>query len=157
MGKLFLLIALSASAVAGEQPPKGLSSADWSQIRSALEESSYLPEPLKEDGATTLVAANRKQGYRTKFRREGIEIAGGDRETPWRLSLALTGYGHEGDVRPLPDAEPVVSNGRTEYRRGPLTEWYVNRPEGLEQAFVLKRPPPRGTGLVALDMRLDGD
>ena len=52
----------------------------------------------------------------------------------------MTGYGYEGDVRPLEPAEPQAEKERVEYRRGPVTEWYVNRPGGLEQGFELEEP-----------------
>jgi len=35
----------------------------------------------------------------------------------------------------------VPSDNRIEYRRGRFTEWYENRPDGIEQGFVLPAPP----------------
>jgi hypothetical protein len=51
------------------------------------------------------------------------------------------GYGHRRvkDIK-VPIA-PVVNANRVEYRRGALTEWYVNGPLGLEQGFTISRPP----------------
>jgi hypothetical protein len=44
-----------------------------------------------------------------------------------------------------------------EYRRGLLTEWYVNRPGGLEQGFEVQDPgTPRGRPLVVA-MAIQGD
>ena len=46
-----------------------------------------------------------------------------------------------------------------EYRRGALTEWYVNEARGLEQGFTLSAPPARSgkrfglpTSRIALEM-----
>jgi hypothetical protein len=36
---------------------------------------------------------------------------------------------------------PQAEANRVEYRRGGLTEWYLNGPLGLEQGFTLARPP----------------
>ncbi len=56
-------------------------------------------------------------------------------------SLRLIGYGH-GDRLPTPEPARRRSIGnRTEYRRGPLTEWYVNDNRGLEQGFTLNARP----------------
>ena len=41
-----------------------------------------------------------------------------------------------------------------EYRRGPVTEWYVNEPRGLEQGFTLTSPPGTRRGNEALIVRL---
>ena len=107
--------------------------------------------------APSLQAANRRQGYDTTFRREGIEIVAAEPAASWRLGVSVTGYGRDGDVRPLPPAEPRMEKDRVEYRRGPVTEWYVNRPAGLEQGFELQEPRPRGTGPLVVAMAVRGD
>src|SRR6185295_10188376 len=130
-----------ASALAdADVPPAGLTRQDWSQIRGVIESSSYQVSRVERHG---LVAANRRQRYHTEFRPEGIEIASrpGPRKD-WRLSLRVTGYGHAGDVRPVPPAEPQADQDGVEYRRGSLREWYLNRPGGLEQGFELQEPGP---------------
>ena len=38
-------------------------------------------------------------------------------------------------------ASLVVIENRIEYRRGPMTEWYVNERRGIEQGFTLVAPP----------------
>ena len=42
-------------------------------------------------------------------------------------------------------------------RRGPLTEWYVNRPGGLEQGFELEAPPHARAGPLVVAMAVQGD
>jgi hypothetical protein len=133
---------------------------DWAQIRGAVEASAYDAFPLATEGqSTAFAAASRGQGYRTTFRAAGIEIASQARTaTPWRLGLAVTGYGYEGNVRPLGPAEPEAVKDRVEFRRGPLLEWYVNRPGGLEQGFELEEPiGPRSRGPLVVAMRVEGD
>ena len=42
---------------------------------------------------------------------------------------------------PVAEAELVVGANRIEYRRGKLTEWYVNDARGVEQGFILAEAP----------------
>ena len=73
-----------------EEPPAGLSHGDWAQIRSAIDEASYRVEPVKRNGGSLeLIAPNRHQGYRTTFRREGIEIA--SKAAVWTRLAAVAG------------------------------------------------------------------
>ncbi|HEY6273748.1 MAG TPA: FG-GAP repeat protein, partial [Terriglobales bacterium] len=52
--------------------------------------------------------------------------------------MALRRYGY-GDAQSAVDTvNPVAKANRVEYRRGPLTEWYVNGPLGLEQGFTIR-------------------
>jgi len=142
-----------------DEPPAGLTRGDWSQIRRAVQESEYHASPVAKPGeAAALQAPNRQQRYRTTFLQEGIEIVP---QTPagasWRLGVSVTGYGYEGDVRPVEPAEPQAEKERVEYRRGPVTEWYVNRPGGLEQGFELEEPQPRRAGPLVVAMAVQGD
>ncbi|WP_367026853.1 hypothetical protein ABZN20_04200 [Methylococcus sp. ANG] len=46
---------------------------------------------------------------------------------------------------------------RLEYRAGNITEWYENRPEGVEQGFTLAQPPQGGAREIELWLGADGD
>ena len=63
----------------------------------------------------------------------------------WRLTLRGHGYGDrlESAARSTPTT-PAVN--RVEYRRGIVTEWYVNGPLGIEQGFTFAKPPGRSGG-----------
>jgi hypothetical protein len=83
-----------------------------------------------------------------------------------RVRLEITGYGHAGDLGPVPPARLLAEGNRVEYRRGGpadgsaplLTEWYVNGPLGLEQGFTLAAPPPgAATGQLVVALALTGD
>ncbi len=55
-----------------------------------------------------------------------------------------------------------VKGSRVEYRRGDLTEWYVNDERGLEQGFTIASPPvriPNGeeASLLVLQLAVTGD
>jgi hypothetical protein len=79
------LLACCGAARAGEQPPAGLSPADWSQLKGSIEAASYRVQPATRASGSELLAANAKQRYRTTFGREGIEIAAAHSDgTSWR-------------------------------------------------------------------------
>jgi len=74
-----------------------------------------------------------------------------------RFDLRLTGFGRGARVEAASAVTPEANANRIEYRRGGLTEWYVNGPLGLEQGFTLDRPPARVTGeALLLALRLSG-
>ncbi len=99
-------------------------------------------------GASGYQAQNAVHNLATTFDAAGplVEIAG---ET-W--GLALTGWGREGEITPVPTVAPVADGPRLTYRRGPLIEWYLNTTWGLEQGFTLSSPPKRGEGKLVLEM-----
>ncbi len=107
--------------------------------------------PLIPDGPAGYQAPNRAHNLRIGFAPTGIHIVERDAVRPsWNLGLALTGLGTGGAMRgpleavPTADATasaiPSIHNGRIEYRRGSVVEWYVNDERGLEQGFVVPNP-----------------
>ena len=151
-------IALAPRAKTAE-PPAGLTPDDWDQIRRGVRQSEYRASPVPESGAVTaLQAPNREQAYRTLFQPEGIEIVPqAPAGASWRLGVAVNGYGYRGDVRPLRRTDPRALRDGVVYRRGPLTEWYVNRPGGLEQGFELEEPLPRRCEPLVVAMAVGGN
>ena len=62
----------------------------------------------------------------------------------WHGTMRLVGYGYGEQLLPVGAfAELAAQENRIEYRRPatPLTEWYVNKAEGLEQGFDIDEPP----------------
>jgi hypothetical protein len=57
----------------------------------------------------------------------------------WRM--ALIGYGRRGVMRVPERVTPHANGNRVEYSRGPVNEWYVNGPLGLEQGFTVSERP----------------
>ena len=55
----------------------------------------------------------------------------------------LTGYGYGHRLQKPVSARLVGTANRLEYRRGDLTEWYLNGSQGLEQGFTLAHRPAR--------------
>ena len=92
-----------------------------------------------------LQSANPRQELVAKFTLNGVAVRCGDES----LRLSLHGYGYGEGLTPVHDVIPIASGNRAEYGRGPLVEWYVNGPAGLEQGFTLAEPPSRGNGQSA--------
>jgi hypothetical protein len=104
------------------------------------DDSRYQVHPAKRDGGFR--AENPQQGLKAEFTRQGIEVRSGTAQ--W--GLALRGYGYGDALRAVTAASPQASANRVQYRRGALTEWYVNGPIGLEQGFTLAERPGRSKG-----------
>ncbi len=110
-------------------------------------------------------ASNPKQGYRTIFTREGVEVRGASRTgQDWRLEMKLTGYGYGSAKKVVTYAGLKASGDRIEYERrtgegGTLSEWYVNRADGLEQGFTIRQAPGerRAGEKLNLWLKLSGD
>ncbi|HEV2379097.1 MAG TPA: FG-GAP repeat protein [Terriglobia bacterium] len=82
-------------------------------------------------------ASSLKRKLTAGFTATGVEVRSGG--TLWKL--ALQRYGYSEALRPVTDAAPHASANRIEYRRGALTEWYVNGPAGIEQGFTFNERP----------------
>ena len=104
--------------------------------------------------ASGLVATNRAHGLSAHFDAQRVRVrTGGD-----TLALRLRSVGYGQTLTPIAAAAPAEHANRVSYRRGPVTEWYVNGPLGLEQGFTLKAPPTgAGNGLLTLGLSLSGN
>ncbi len=149
---LLLGVVCARALVAGEtgttERPAGVDAAWWSRAQAAVAASEYEVQGT--------VAPNRAHGFRTVFRDDGITMLprrSGD--APWALALTLVGIGR-GDAVAAPETPTrFVDGNRVEYRRGDLTEWYLNDPRGLEQGFTLATRPD-GDGALRLTLALAG-
>ncbi len=81
---------------------------------------------------------NPKHGLTAGFTPAGVAVKRGGA----RWGLTLTNYGSGTSLAPVAPATPQAIANRVEYRRGLLTEWYVNGPLGLEQGVTIAAPPP---------------
>lgn len=122
----------------------------------------YAPQA---DGAGFRVS-NRAQKLQGVFGERGLTVSGpsgGD------VSLELRAWGREqtlAEVSPtVPEQGPCLVGGatdavgeclhRVDYLRPGLTEWWENRPEGLEQGFTVM-VPPAGDGAMVFDLTITG-
>ena len=102
-------------------------------------------------------AFNPEQQMAVSFAADKVHIAAGGSESPDASWLVrLTGYGHGNVLQSPEQAEPWANDNLVQYRRGRLTEWYVNDASGLEQGFTLAQPPPGPAGEpLVLTMAVD--
>jgi hypothetical protein len=116
--------------------PEGVAPETWSRIAQQLEVASY---DFRDQGGRAL-AWNRAQDFRVAADRAGVVVAD-------RLRFRAISVDDGTGAQVLPDAMPVSAGRRLEYRRGAVTEWYENRPEGLEQGFTIAGDRVQGSGV----------
>jgi len=99
-------------------------------------------------------AANPRQKLTIHFNSEGVEVSSGTAH--WQM--AVRGYGYGKAIQKVCAAVPETNRNRVDYRRGALTEWYVNGPIGLEQGFTISEPPHKvNDALLTIALALSGD
>jgi FG-GAP repeat len=97
--------------------------------------------------------ANRKHAVNASFLSTGVELEIGS----VRWGLALSGYGYGTDLDAIETVTPYAKANYVEYRRGALTEWYVNGPLGIQQGFTLTSAPAANIGQpLTLALTLSG-
>ncbi len=103
------------------------------------------------DGYTAQNATNH---LAARYTAKGVEIR--SQNADWGFEFQGWGYGEHTANRSNAAVAPSVNANRVEYRRGALTEWYVNGPLGIEQGFTISQPPVGfpGSNHDALDIAL---
>jgi hypothetical protein len=131
MTKLICSIMLAGLTCSGQEKKAGVDEG----LRQAFERVVYR---LKDSGPGRLQGINPAQQLTLEFNSDGarLEHPLGD------VALRLTAYGYGGRLLTPLQAKPTASGNRVEYRRGELSEWYVNDSRGLEQGFTLAQRPP---------------
>jgi hypothetical protein len=141
--------------------PDGLAAPDWARIWAQVEADEYAIRPArKPSGSAHYEAWNPQEQLHAEFASEGMSVAGraeAGQAGPW-ARLVLKGYGHGQELQEALPPALVASGNRIEYRRGTLTEWYVNQRHGVEQGFTLaERPTGLGDqGPLRLELAIEG-
>ncbi|MFN0112380.1 MAG: putative Ig domain-containing protein, partial [Blastocatellia bacterium] len=147
-------------------------------------------EQLKKDGSYNSLAAavtaaryqisrqgdgfladNPSQKFNASFTGKEVRIA--EQQVPkpqWQFGLKLKSFGYGDDLSEVGEGESTINGSRIEIRKSQIsnpnseiTEWYVNKPEGLEQGFTLNAPPQsqisnsKSTMPLRLNLRVSGD
>ncbi|MGH8591973.1 MAG: FG-GAP repeat protein [Gammaproteobacteria bacterium] len=138
-----------------EAPPPGLSSLPiqaQASISAALGRDQRASHAKRDGRAWRL--GNQKHGLRASFTMSGVEVRSGAA----RFRLRLTALGRGARLEAVASSKPEAKSNRIQYRRGALSEWYVNGPLGLEQGFTLDSPPAsKESEALTLALRLSGD
>ena len=87
-------------------------------------------------GAAGVTLANPANRLTAQVQSGALNVSTG--ADTWDMSLVGLGYG--GAVEPLGTAQTSASNNRVDCNYGPVDEWYVNGPAGLEQGFNVTLP-----------------
>lgn len=154
----------AADAPKASSPATGLASlpvAAQSTISTAIgrAQPDYHARPDSNGGFRTV---NSEGQLAADFAQSGVVVrAGAPGRTGWGLAFEGYGRGRWTDSVSSAAAAPQADANRVEYRRGDLTEWYVNGPLGIEQGFTLAKPPSRTGRLVGqpltIALALSGD
>ncbi|MGQ9926873.1 MAG: FG-GAP repeat protein, partial [Chloroflexaceae bacterium] len=125
--------------------------ADWPDVRRLLAPPGY----HLQASANGYRAANPRQGWGVSFAPDGTVSLRPDRGGAWHWGLRLAAYGYNA---PLPLTRPLRGSASGPQMRyawdGAITEWWVNRPDGLEQGFSLERRPEGADGQTPLRLWL---
>ncbi len=96
---------------------------------------------------------NRRGGLVARFDRRGARVVAGRA----RAGLALRAVGYGTALRTVAGVVPRARANRVVYRRGGVSEWFVNGPAGLEHGFTLAgRPGGARRGALTLSLALTG-
>jgi hypothetical protein len=139
-------------ALSGEAAVRHLEQAGLrDSLSAALAAALYKVEERKGLGYE---ASNPKQNFRIVFITEGVEVRGASPAgLGWRLGMRLAAYGYGERKMPVTVSGLKAEGDRVEYELrssdgAGLSEWYVNRADGLEHGFIMQRVPGK---------RLDGE
>jgi hypothetical protein len=139
--------------------------------QTSLAAARYAIYPAAKTGETASAATdaeyfgnNPAQHWQTGFNSTGITLRSAGAGA-WRLSLKLHSLGYGAAQTTVAPAQLAAQGERIELTRTltsagqpRLTEWYVNRPTGLEQGFTLAAPPGEQPGKewLRLNLQVEG-
>jgi len=99
-------------------------------------------------------SANPRHKLGARFTAEGVVVKSG--EASWQMKFV--GYGYGSALISVKPAAPQAEANRVAYRRGPVTEWYLNGPVGMEQGFTLtERPGGEHGGPLTIALAMGGN
>jgi len=129
-----MLLPMAASAALSSTSPKDVPSEIWAKIRPQVERQMYA---FDAEGR----AFNREQDFQMAAESAGLAV----NDALWLRATAFNGD-------PLPEAAPLVRENRVEYPRGAVTEWFENRPDGVEQGFTIQEEAGRRMDEIRLTL-----
>ncbi len=100
-----------------------------------------LNEVKTVNGESAIEAVNPVQQMRARFTADEVQVQSGSAcQTPWQLGLRLKRIGYGTQLQAVRPGVLSARQNRVEIKRGNITEWYLNKPEGIEQGFTLHAP-----------------
>ncbi len=128
---LALDVAAHPQTIKPEEAPAGVDAVAWSKFQDQIQEAA-LDFASAADGV--YAARNPAKQLSVIAERSGIAISFNQQAG---LKLRATALEDDSGTLNLPEAQPISSGRKVEYIRGPVTEWYLNHPQGLEQGFTI--------------------
>ena len=127
----------------------------YSSLAAAMNAARYHLNPQ----GSTWEARNPAQQFRARFTPAELQLtdAHTDAEARWQASLKLTELGRGNELLPVGKGELTSTTNRVEIRKANITEWYVNKPEGLEQGFTVPAPLSKHQSPLLLKLQLTGE
>jgi hypothetical protein len=153
----FVLVALFVASSALAEPeqrtelPAGVSADWWSQVQRSI----ILEEYAITTGDDGFRAANPAHRFEARFDGGGLRLAPTG-EADWEWGLSLKGWGRSDALHKAEVLQLSADEDRVELDRDSLTEWFVNRPDGLEHGFTIPEPPLEDGERLVLDLALAG-
>ncbi len=132
----------------------------YGQVNEEIRASEYHWSPVEgEDRVWS--APNRSQGLRSRVSSEGLEVfprvtSAAGTGAPWKLVLRTRSFGRQGFARELARGALATDGARAELATGSISEWFENRPEGIEQGWTIASAPSGAEPLwIGLEVRGD--
>lgn len=161
--RAFTLFLLALNMVFAQTPPSAAAHAAASSplpagLASAFEAARYRVNP--SDSSREWRASNAAQSLDIRFAPDQVSLAPHSPaagEPGWRLGLHLESVGYGAGQSTSSDGVVTARDNRVEIAHASprVTEWYVNRQNGLEQGFtVFDRPEATGATAGALRVNL---
>jgi len=134
--------------------PAGVSADWWSRVQRSIQLEHY---GIVGEGThgNQFRAANPAHRFETRFDSGGIHLKS-TAGASWEWRLALTGWGRPGGLEAVSVAGLRAEEDRIEFDRGPLIEWFVNTPQGLEHGFTVPVRPRAEGGQLVFDLAIAG-
>lgn len=136
-----------------ESVPENEQQSLWRAFSKARHEIRPLTEHQKsmtENDGAIFLASNPGQNLRARFIKNGLKVLSGDSNRNWSGIIGL--------ATEESDPEILHEDGFLRYRyENGITEWFENRPEGIEHGFVVESAPSEGEdSRLIVPVRLEG-
>jgi len=137
----------------------------WDKATASIQQHRYRFILQATDSATDLekvwIGNNRAQKLITSFAASGVTIkplnTTDQAKNSWQLNMRFMSVGEVGsNLHQVSDATPKVETNKLSYHRGDITEWYVNKPQGIEQGFTIHQSLNQKNTDIKIRLRIDG-
>lgn len=111
------------------------------------------------NGGARYFASNPGQRITARFLDGGVRFRSGRPDEDWQGTLRYGGLGEAGHDDSPSKPQPIANKNRVEYLHGDgVTEWFENKPEGIEHGYTISERPESAvrSGELRLNTHLEG-